>query len=68
MFKQSILKTDILDDGYIELLKTVNIDYDVTSQFTESQKKAYELFKKGKSLLILSPAGHGKSFFIKTLK
>lgn len=68
MFKQSVLKTDILDDGYIELLKTVNIDYDVTLQFTESQKKAYELFKKGKSLLILSPAGFGKSFLIKTLK
>lgn len=67
MFKQSVLNTGVLDEGYIELLKTVNIDYDVTSQFTKSQKKAYELFKNGKSLLILSPAGFGKSFLIKTL-
>lgn len=46
----------------------LNIDIDIYEHLSETQKKAFELFKNGKNILLIGEAGMGKSFCIKTFK
>lgn len=79
MFKQNVLKDNVLNQNLKELLGTVLEehgmnkdkllkDFDVGNDLSSSQKKAFELFKKGDSLLVLGSGGVGKSRLIKTME
>lgn len=46
----------------------LNIDIDIYDNLSITQKKAFDLFKNGKNLLLIGEAGMGKSFCIKTFK
>ena len=59
-------KIDSLMDKIKDLLLEQNIDEsEFAPELSESQKYAFEKFKKGDSLLILAQAGNGKSFLVK---
>lgn len=84
MFKQSQIQTNSVNDNLKELLadyiseqgisginlddKGVPDDLNSDSILSKSQKKAFELFKKGESLSIFSSAGCGKSTLIKIMQ
>ncbi len=55
-------------DKYSEMLESMGITNDTTELFSESQKKALELFKSGKNVFIHGFAGTGKSFLLKYYK
>ena len=64
------VSSDFLNPNFQELL---NLHFgenviDYNSNLSVSQKNAFELFKEGKSLLILGQAGTGKSKLIKTME
>lgn len=56
---------DTLDDNIVELLGLHNIKVD-SVELSASQKMAFEYFKSGKNVLIISEAGCGKSKLAKT--
>jgi hypothetical protein len=65
MFKQTVIKTDNLNSNLKELLSGILDEnemksLDIGSNLSKSQKSAFDLFKKGKSLLVLGSAGCGK--------
>lgn len=70
MFKNNKLETsNLISDNIREMLsihlgETIDFDEDLSI----SQKKAFDLFKENKSLLILGSAGVGKSKIIKTMQ
>lgn len=72
-FKQIQIKSDTLSIGMRELLgEHLNLDdmkeLEIGANLSKTQQQAFELFKKGESLLVLSSAGCGKSFLIKTIQ
>jgi ATP-dependent exoDNAse (exonuclease V) alpha subunit len=79
MFKQTIIESETLNRNFKELLSSflddTNADeknsimkaLEIGSGLSKSQSEAFELFKKGESLLILGSAGVGKSRLIKTM-
>lgn len=73
MFKQTQIETNSLNVNYKELLSDILTkdelkELDIGSNLGGLQKKAFELFKEGKSLLMLGVAGSGKSVCIKTMQ
>ena len=71
-FKQTQLKSDTLSIGMRELLgEHLNLDdmkeLEIGANLSKTQQQAFELFKKGESLLVLGSAGVGKSKLIKTM-
>jgi len=73
MFKQSqIQSNDQLPDKFKELLLEHNPNIKTESfenlGLSKNQEKAFDLFKKGKSIAIVSSAGCGKSFLLKTIE
>lgn len=71
-FKQTHMKTDTLPQSIRELLGE-HPDFDTESlkigeNLSDIQKKAFEKFKKGDSLLVLGSAGCGKSLLVKTMQ
>lgn len=63
MDKNELLKemlNDILTEEQLD-------DFDNIKQLSKSQKLAFEKFKEGKNLAVLSSAGYGKSFLVKTM-
>lgn len=67
-FSQAHEKTTILPNEICEMLSEHNINVDIYGHLSETQKKAFELFKNGKNLLLMGAAGMGKSFCIKIFK
>lgn len=71
-FRQTQITSDeLLNSTYKDLLTGhlgENIDFDKDLNLSKKQKEAYESFKAGKNLLILGPAGTGKSKIIKTME
>lgn len=79
MFKQNTLKDDVLDQKLKDLLSSVfeeqGLDQsellkelDVGNDLSTTQKRAFDIFKKGESLLVLGSGGVGKSRLIKTME
>lgn len=84
MFKQSQLQTTSVNESFKEMMAEyilengisdikldesgVPDDLNSDSILSESQRKAFELFKKGESLAIFSSAGCGKSTLIKIMQ
>lgn len=71
-FKQTHMKTETLPQSIRELLGE-QPDFDIDSlkigeNLSDTQKKAFEKFKKGESLLIVGSGGNGKSFLLKTMQ
>ena len=71
-FKQTQLKSDTLPLHIREMLGE-QPEFDVDSlkigeNLSDTQKKAFEKFKKGESLLIVGSGGNGKSFLLKTMQ
>lgn len=69
--KNSIIETNnnLVSNNIQQLLENYgikNIDYEIN--LSESQKKAFSLFKHHKNILILGSAGTGKSFLLKTFQ
>lgn len=61
MLKSS--KHEFMSNSIYEMLKEMNIEY--KEELSHSQQKAFDLLKNGNNLLIISPAGTGKSYLIK---
>jgi hypothetical protein len=64
MFKQTIIKTDNLNSNIKELLSGIFDEnemksLDIGANLSNTQKKAFEIFKKGESLLVLGSGGTG---------
>lgn len=55
----------LIPDSIQDLLNDLNLDIKFEDNLSESQKKAFDLFKKQSNLIILSSAGCGKSYLIK---
>lgn len=84
MFKQTQIQTSSVNDNLKEMIAEyivengisgINLDdsgvpEDLNSEsiLSESQKRAFDLFKKGESLAIFSSAGCGKSTLIKIMQ
>jgi ATP-dependent DNA helicase PIF1 len=73
MFKQTVIKTDNLNSNFKDMLaefldKDEMKSLDIGESLSKTQKNAFELFKKGESLLVLGCAGTGKSMLIKTMQ
>ena len=52
-----------------EYLEDIELEpIQINDELSKTQEKAFELFKKGKSLLILGPGGTGKSLLIKKME
>lgn len=73
MFKQSQINSSVINPSIIELLGNVLPDHDlddlqIGSGLSISQRVAFDRFKEGDNLAILSPAGCGKSMVIKTME
>jgi ATP-dependent DNA helicase PIF1 len=73
MFKQTSIISDNINVNIKEMLSNVLDDVQMESlnigeNLSNSQKKAFELFKKGKSMLVTGPGGTGKSKLIKTME
>lgn len=75
MFKQSKLEAgisvhsdiqDMLKD-YLKI-KDPSVDVDFNAELSKTQLKSFELFKKGKNMLILGEGGCGKSKILKTIE
>lgn len=72
-FKQVQIKSDTLSIAMREMLgEHLNLDamkeLEIGANLSKTQQQAFELFKKGESLLVLSSAGCGKSFLVKTIQ
>lgn len=72
-FKQVQIKSDTLSLQMRELLGEHLCaddmkELEIGANLSKIQNKAFELFKKGESLLVLSSAGCGKSFLVKTIQ
>ena len=69
-FKNNPVSSDFINSNFQDLLTDyLGVDtIDFNDNLSVSQKKAFELFKQKKSLLILGPAGTGKSKLIKTME
>ena len=65
-FKQTQMQSDTLPQSIREMLgEQPEFDTDslkIGENLSDTQKKAFEKFKKGESLLVLSPGGCGKCF------
>ena len=73
MFKQKTIETKALNnnikDLLAEFLDTNQMgDLDLDNNLSTTQKKAFELFKKGESMSIIGSGGTGKSHLIKTMQ
>jgi ATP-dependent DNA helicase PIF1 len=69
MFKNNLLQVESqLNQSIQDMLKEANINVDYDDNLSDSQKRALELFKEGRNLLVLGPGGTGKSFLIKTME
>jgi ATP-dependent DNA helicase PIF1 len=70
MYKQKRLDSSLgLDKEILELLKLKNISLpDPYDELSANQKKALEIFKEGKNLLMIGQAGVGKSKNIKVFE
>jgi ATP-dependent DNA helicase PIF1 len=69
MFKNNLLQVESqLNQSIQDMLKEANINVDYDDNLSDSQKKALELFKEGRNLLVLGAGGCGKSFLIKTME
>lgn len=73
MFKQTSLVSDNINSNIKEMLGDILNDVQMESlnigeNLSKTQKKAFELFKKGKSIVITGPGGTGKSKLIKTME
>lgn len=71
-FKQTQLKSDTLPQSIREMLGE-QPDFDTDSlkigeNLSDTQKKAFEKFKKSESLLVIGSAGCGKSKLVKTMQ
>lgn len=69
-FKNNPVSSDFINHNFQSLLEThLGKDIiDFNDNLSVSQKKAFNLFKENKNLLILGPAGTGKSKLIKTME
>jgi ATP-dependent DNA helicase PIF1 len=70
-FRQTqIVSQELLNSNIEEMLKEHlgNIDLEKDLNLCKKQKEAYDLFKNEENLLILGPAGTGKSKVIKTME
>ena len=56
-----------LNSNISDMLKEMSIEVDYDSHLSELQKKAFDLYKSCKNLLILGCAGTGKSLLINTM-
>lgn len=69
MFKNNVLEVESqLNQTIQDMLKDANINVDIHDNLSDSQKRALELFKENRNLLILGCGGTGKSFLIKTME
>lgn len=72
VFKNNVVQSDILLNESIQSMLNDHLGNDIVKNFednlSESQKDVFKMFKRGDNLLILSSAGHGKSFLIKTMQ
>ena len=73
MFKQTTTNPNIINSNIKEMLSEYLEDIElepiqINDELSKTQEKAFELFKKGKSLLILGPGGTGKSLLIKKME
>jgi ATP-dependent DNA helicase PIF1 len=71
MFKQTSLKSDNINPHLKDMLSNLLDDVQMeslslTTHLSPMQNKAFELFKKGKSLIITGPGGTGKCLAINT--
>lgn len=58
-----------MKEELVEEMLKLHLNMDVSlEELSDSQELAIEKFKKGESILLVSPAGHGKSFTIKKMK
>ena len=57
-----------LNSNISDMLKEMSIEVDYDSHLSELQKKAFDLYKRCKNLLILGCAGTGKSLLINTME
>ena len=70
-FRQTqIVSQELLNSNIEEMLREHlgNIDLEKDLNLSKKQKEAYDLFKNEENLLILGPAGTGKSKVIKTME
>lgn len=65
---QELLEQSLLESGITDAKNIVNSEYNIGSDFSNDQRKAFELFKKGKNVLIISSGGCGKSFLVKNMQ
>lgn len=61
-------KVPVISNEICEMLGDINISIDRYTELSDSQRKAFEMFKNGKNLLILGAGGVGKSMIIETFK
>ena len=66
MLKQTEFDTNFISEGFRDLIeKECGVQIEDNFNLSNSQKKAFELFKQGKNIFIIGPGGCGKSFLIK---
>jgi ATP-dependent DNA helicase PIF1 len=65
---QELLEQSLLESGITDAKNIVNSEYNIGSDFSDDQRKAFELFKKGKNVLIIASGGCGKSFLVKNMQ
>ena len=71
MLKNNLIKSNdtLVSNNIQDMLEQFGVkNVDFEANLSESQKKAFGLFKDQKNLLILGPAGTGKSHIIKTFQ
>lgn len=71
MLKNTVIEANdsLVSNSIQEMLEQFGVkNVDFEANLSESQKKAFKLFKDQKNLLILGPAGTGKSHIIKTFQ